>query len=407
MSFVKITFAEKKIKMKNNLKTGLILVLLLFMVKSIKSQSWLNYNVSNGLANNYVQAILIDKKGIKWFGTYGGGLTKFDGVNWITYTVNDGLVCDYVRSIKVDTIGNLWIGTDGGVSKFDGVNWSNFTTFDGLSNNLVYAIEIDKEGNKWFATNKGVSMFNDASWILYTTDNGLVNNIVTAIEIDALNNKWFGTWGGGISKFDGSSWVSYHQVNFVNTIVADNNGDIWVGTATGLRKFDGNCWTNYPEINNAAPNGVYAITIDFLGNKWFGTIAGGLFKYNGQAFVNYDMNNGLISDLINALAIDKDGNVWVGTDSGVSYYSHDFVNLPESIVLDRFSIYPNPMKNILYLKSSFHDAAYKIFNQLGVCVFNGNLIQGENKINLENFIPGVYMLQVSDSKIKSKLLIKE
>ena len=393
--------------MKNNLKKSLLLILTVFSVNIIQCQSWHNYDVSNGLPNNYVQAIIIDKNGTKWFGTYGGGITKYDGVNWITYTVNDGLICDYVRSIKADTTGNLWIGTDGGVSKFDGVNWLNYTTFDGLSNNLVYDIEIDKEGNKWFATNKGVSMFNDVSWITYTTDNGLVNNIVTAIEIDALNNKWFGTWGGGISKFDGSSWVSYHQVNFVNTIMAENNGDIWIGTATGLKKFDGNCWTNYAEINNSAPNGVYTITIDFSGNKWFGTISGGVFKYNGQAFVNYDMNNGLISDLINTIAIDKDGNVWVGTDSGVSCFSYGYVNLLEPVVLDRFSIYPNPLKNVLYLKSPVDDTAYEIFNQLGVSVYSGNLLLGENKINLENLMPGVYILQVSDNKIKGRLLIKE
>lgn len=393
--------------MKNNLKTSFILVLLVFTSKIIKSQTWHNYDVSNGLANNYVQAILIDKNGTKWFGTYGGGLTKYDGVNWITYTVNDGLVCDYIRSIKADTIGNLWIGTDGGVSKFDGVNWLNYTTFNGLSNNLVYAIEIDKEGNKWFATNKGVSMFNDADWIIYSTDNGLVNNIVTAIEIDALNNKWFGTWGGGISKFEDNNWVSYNQANYVNTIKAENNGDIWIGTATGLKKFDGNSWTNYSTINGSDPNGVYAIESDFLGNKWFGTIAGGVFKFDGQAFVNYDMNDGLISDLVNTLAVDKDGNVWVGTDSGVSCFSHGFVNLPESVSLDRFSIFPNPVKNILSVKSTFQDTSYEIFNQLGVSVFSGNLLLGENKINLENLMPGVYMLQVSDNKIKGRLLIKE
>lgn len=393
--------------MKNSLKTGLLLVLLIFTGKSIKSQSWLNYNVSHGLANNYVQAILIDKNGTKWFGTYGGGLTKFDGVNWITYTVNDGLVCDYVRSIKVDTLGNLWIGTDGGISKFDGTNWLNFTTFDGLSNNLVYAIEIDKEGNKWFATNKGVSMFNDINWTIYTTDNGLVNNIVTALEIDALNNKWFGTWGGGISKFDGNNWVSYNQANYVNTIKVENNGDIWVGTATGLKKFDGNCWTNYSAINDSIPNGVYAIASDFSGDKWFGTIAGGVYKFNGQTFVNYDMNDGLISNFINAVAIDKDGNLWVGTDSGVSCFSHGFVNLPESVSLDRFSVFPNPVRNILSVKSTVQDTEYEIFNQLGVPVFSGNLIQGENKINLENLSPGVYMLQITDNKIKGRLLIKE
>src|SRR6187402_3229824 len=108
------------------MKTKLFALAFLLSVTLMKAQTWISYNESNGLANNNVQAIAIDANGTKWFGTYGGGISKFDGTNWTNYTVNDGLVCDFVRTIKIDAFGNLWIGTDGGISKFNGSTWENY-----------------------------------------------------------------------------------------------------------------------------------------------------------------------------------------------------------------------------------------------------------------------------------------
>ncbi|MEO6305428.1 MAG: two-component regulator propeller domain-containing protein, partial [Bacteroidia bacterium] len=119
------------------MRTHLLTLGFLLAGLATKAQIWLSFDQTNGLANNNVQAIAIDAMGNKWFGTYGSGLSKYDGANWTTYTVNDGLICDFIRTIKIDTNGDVWIGTEGGVSKFNGNTWVNYTTFDGLSNNLV------------------------------------------------------------------------------------------------------------------------------------------------------------------------------------------------------------------------------------------------------------------------------
>lgn len=69
---------------------GLILVVamvggLVFLACNKKSTEtddklpvWTTYNTSNsGLAHNDVLAITIDASGNKWFGSYGGGVSKF------------------------------------------------------------------------------------------------------------------------------------------------------------------------------------------------------------------------------------------------------------------------------------------------------------------------------------------
>ena len=47
----------------------------------------------------------------------GLGVAKFGCSNWITYTTSDGLANDYVNAIAIDAEYNKWFATDGGVSK--------------------------------------------------------------------------------------------------------------------------------------------------------------------------------------------------------------------------------------------------------------------------------------------------
>jgi len=48
---------------------------------------------------------------------------------------------------------NLWFGTEGGgVSKYDGKSFTHFTDKEGLSNNVVWSMLEDKSGNLWFGT---------------------------------------------------------------------------------------------------------------------------------------------------------------------------------------------------------------------------------------------------------------
>ena len=49
-----------------------------------------NWNVNNGLAHDEVRCILRDAYGFLWFGTDGGGLSRFDGSTFKNYFYNPG-----------------------------------------------------------------------------------------------------------------------------------------------------------------------------------------------------------------------------------------------------------------------------------------------------------------------------
>ncbi|HIE65125.1 MAG: two-component regulator propeller domain-containing protein [Nitrospira sp.] len=108
---------------------------------------------------NYVISSAIDPTGVKWFGTWGGGLSRFDGKKFKNYTTREGLPGNIINAIEIDKKGIMWIGTNKGVSRFDGKSFKTFNQSNGLLGEYVYSIAIDDEGNKWFGTFGGVSRY--------------------------------------------------------------------------------------------------------------------------------------------------------------------------------------------------------------------------------------------------------
>ena len=120
-----------------------------------------NFTTRNGLTHNAVTKGYIDKNGNLWFGTYGGGVSRYDGKSFTNYTNVQGLASNNIWSIFEDKGGNLWFRYDGGgVSRYDGKSFRSYTTAQGLADNLVWAIIEDKRGNLWFGTGKGLSRLN-------------------------------------------------------------------------------------------------------------------------------------------------------------------------------------------------------------------------------------------------------
>jgi ligand-binding sensor domain-containing protein len=107
---------------------------------------------------NYTFAIHVDPGGTIWAGTWGGGVSRFDGKNWSNFTSNDGLVGNIVYAIARDPGGALWFGTDKGLSRFDGKTWRSFTTKEGLLDAHVYAIAAAPNGDIWVGTRRGVAI---------------------------------------------------------------------------------------------------------------------------------------------------------------------------------------------------------------------------------------------------------
>ncbi len=79
-------------------------------------------------------------------------------------------------------------------------------------------------------------------------------------------------------------------------------------------------FTNYTVKDGLAQSQVRDICQDENGYLWIGT-ASGLSRYDGIEFVNYSIDDGLPDNNISKLFIDGEGHLWVATASGVAEYS--------------------------------------------------------------------------------------
>jgi ligand-binding sensor domain-containing protein len=108
---------------------------------------------------NYIVSLAVDDRGDVWAGTWGGGLSHFDGSQWVTFTVRDGLPGNHVFALETDGKGNLWIGTNRGLAIYDGNGFKIFGTAEGLYTESVFSIAFAPDGSAWLGGLGGVTWF--------------------------------------------------------------------------------------------------------------------------------------------------------------------------------------------------------------------------------------------------------
>ncbi len=329
-------------------------------VKDQNPQNFSSFSKLQGLKHTQIRCLLQDQSGNIWLGTYGAGVSKYDGRSFTHFTEKEGLSDNTVYSILQDKSGNLWFGTRKGVSKYDGRNFTHFSEKEGLSNSTVYSILQDKKGNLWFGTDgEGVLKYNGKFFIHFTVKEGLSNNAVYSILQDQNKNIWFGTDGGGISKYDGKSFTHFTEReglsgNVVLSILQDRNGDLWFGTdGGGVSKYDGKFFTHFTEKEGLSNNIVSSILQDRNGDLWFGTDGGGASKYNGKSFTHFTEKDGLSNDRILSILQDQSGNLWLGTYGGglSKYDGRCFTHFTEKDGLNNkivFSIFEDQSGNLWF-----------------------------------------------------------
>jgi ligand-binding sensor domain-containing protein len=102
-------------------------------------------------------ALEVDNDGVVWCGTWGGGLSSFDGDRWQSYTVADGLPGNHVFMLHVDPAGVPLVGTNNGLARLDHGTFTRFTTDDGLFSNRIFSMATADDGSKWVGGFGGVA----------------------------------------------------------------------------------------------------------------------------------------------------------------------------------------------------------------------------------------------------------
>ncbi len=107
---------------------------------------------------NYIVALEVDAAGQVWAGTWGGGVSRFDGRRWQSYTTSEGLPGNHVFALHLDPKGELWVGTNNGLTRWQNGRFAKaLTTADGLFANNIFAMTSSPDGSLWVGSYGGVA----------------------------------------------------------------------------------------------------------------------------------------------------------------------------------------------------------------------------------------------------------
>ncbi len=266
-------------------------------------------DVSVYARGEHISALHKDRYGQFWVGTRFSGLRLLqeDGsVQEFTQQQEQGLSSDQVIGIGEDGFGRLWVVTfDQGATLID------------VATKKVLAY-LDK-------------------------DNYLPTNNLTYVYPDPgqRNVTWIGTRDSGLLKlsFPSTSQVSVKQYqfdskdttsissNYVWPILRTRQEELWVGTiGGGLNKLvetaGGVTFQHFTEKDGLADNDVESILADNLGNLWIGGRGLVQFDPGDNSFVVYDVNDGLQSNSfkIGAAFKNKQGLLYFGGINGLNFF---------------------------------------------------------------------------------------
>lgn len=271
----------------------------------------------DGLANEYVFAVGVDRDGYKWFGTNAGGTSRYRDGQWKTFFPMHGLADYWIYSFASQKDGSFWIGTWAGVNRYNPKSGKFTTYMKELINEWVYGISVDAKDRVWFGTEGGVSMFDGKTWRSWTHKDGL--GAPNSENLPPSANTGLGTRARhDLSVSTSTESTATYNPNYVFSIVAARDGAVWAGTwGGGVARFDGKTWSNLTTAEGLAGNIVYSIAEQPDGVLWFGTNKG-VSRFDGKAWTNFGKREGLLEAHVYAVAITPNGEVWAGTRRGVA-----------------------------------------------------------------------------------------
>lgn len=291
-------------------------------VKDHDPASFRYFSKLQGLKHNVVRCILEDRKGNLWFGTDGGGVSRYNGSQFAHFSIREGLSSDLIMGIIEDRRGNIWFATWNGITCYNGRQFLRYSAGKEQNRNEVWSMLEDKKGNIWFGTfGGGVFCYDGRQFTRFSTRQGLGNDYVLSIHEDRKGNIWFGTYSGSVTCWDGEKFQQYSfqedlPNNQVLSIQEDQEGKLWFGTLKGAIQFDGSHFAHFSEDDGLGNNIILSILNDHSGNLWFGTYGGGVTRFDGHRFYRYSTREGLSDHNVWCMLEDRSGNLWFGTYGG-------------------------------------------------------------------------------------------
>lgn len=307
--------------------------------------------VADSISPGTIRALAEERDGTLWVGTVGHGLDRLDPVSGRVQHFRAGptsgaLDDNRIQALLVDRRGDLWVGSWRGLSR-RAAGSDRFEPQGGLptlAGQIITSLFEDREGQIWVGTQRGDLLLLDPasgrSRVLQEGGPGSAGSVYSFVE--ALPGQvWVGRGGGIELRRAGDGGLLQrirHQPrqpaglasNEVRALLLDRGGWVWAGSyGGGLQRHNPANTSIWVRRESAGQGGVFEeanarslLQLD-NGDIWVGTAERGVAVMDAQLRLRDGLPpvsgpaHGLPGGRVGALAQARDGTVWLGCDTGL------------------------------------------------------------------------------------------
>ncbi|MBL0042407.1 MAG: diguanylate cyclase [Xanthomonadales bacterium] len=304
------------------------------------------------LSRSWINAIAQATPDEVWISRYGSGLAIVDAVSGeVRHLLNedpsqaDGLSFDAAGAMLVDRSGLLWIGSWGGGLQRHNPRNAGFRILrhsvrqtSALTYGNVLSVLERRDGRILVgSTQNGIDIVDRRLGVVggYRADGrpgALADGVIGGMDEAADGTLWVGTFQSGVQRLaPGSShFQSYGRAEGLPTlqiesVLVGRDGRVWIGSADGLVR-----WQRDPdrfvdvlrEDGSTVRSIIKGLAEDAEGRLWVASGAGLLLLEPGQERlqqVRHDpaQASSLSSDNVAGALVARDGTLWVNTAEGI------------------------------------------------------------------------------------------
>ncbi len=305
------------------------------------------FTIEDGLPQSQVYDMVQDENGYLWVATQGGGVARFDGSNFKIYNTSNGLQNNYVNALfaSKDT---LFIGTNRGLSikvkqqffssempQINTIKKIRQITFILTAKGIYHISEgvkpVKLSLNHRLDTSQIKDLIYDGTYYWIASSQGLFKTKhlnAKAAEVEELVEDDFvallnykdkiiaATASEGVFIFEPNHFEESILVleSLKINALSLNDKDVWIATADdGIHRLNMVSYTTELVVNavqGLSVSNVQKVLLDRQSNIWIATSGGGFYKYFQNNFKHYDTSSGLSGSRVYAIH-SNDNTKWV------------------------------------------------------------------------------------------------
>lgn len=294
-----------------------------------------------------VRSLLLDSHNTLWVGTDNGVLKKENNIHTYFYE-EDGLAMNNIWAIAEDGLGQLWFGSyGGGLSVYDGTKFTIINKGNGIADNEIISFYLQGD-LMYVGTSNGISVVNIHSLKVRSyipKDLEVLLRVQTFFEFK--NQVYANTYASGLLKLTlQETLLSVTKINDKKTVYHSlvEGDSIYVSLGKDMIKTSLDTYTTQqdtlikPIFTHAVIWDTQRIQKDrLLAASWgIHDASGGVFEIIAGKCVSLNTTFGIESTYINALAYDKKRNKLFVATGDVGMYE---VDLSETVTFKPYASY--------------------------------------------------------------------